>query len=230
MNICVIPARGGSKRIPRKNIRDFCGKPMIAWSIAAALQSGCFDQVFVSTDDLEIAELSSSLGADIPFIRPSELSSDHATTRDVIHHAVSWMSENQIIAKHLCCLYATAPFVQVDDLRHAQNLLSNVRPNTFIFSATSFPFPIQRALKLDSDGYGSMFYPAYSDIRSQDLQEAFHDAGQFYWATPSTWLSEHNIFQNSRPLLIPRWRVQDIDTEEDWLRAEILYQILQKGV
>ena len=140
------------------------------------------------------------------------------------------MSENQIISQHVCCLYATAPFVQVDDLRHAQNLLANVRPNTFIFSATSFPFPIQRALKLDSDGYGSMFYPAYSDIRSQDLQEAFHDAGQFYWATPSTWLSEHNIFQNSRPLLIPRWRVQDIDTEEDWLRAEILYQILQKGV
>ena len=137
------------------------------------------------------------------------------------------MSENQIIAKHLCCLYATAPFVQVDDLRHAQiyYLMYALTLLSFLLLPSLSRF---RGPEVDSDGYGSMFYPAYFDTRSQDLQEAFHDAGQFYWATPSTWLSEQNIFQNSRPLLIPRWRIQDIDTEEDWLRAEILYQILQK--
>lgn len=231
MTICLIPARGGSKRIPRKNIRSFRGKPMIAWSIEAAHASGCFDQVLVSTDDVEIAEVARVHGAQVPFLRPAHLADDQASSQAVIAHALEWVVQQGETCDVLCCLYATAPFVQAEDLQQSQQKLLKSRPGTLVFAATSFPFPIQRAIHLDAEGYSSMFHPEYFSSRSQDLTEAYHDAGQFYWATLDTWSTVTNLFEGMRPLVLPRWRVQDIDTEEDWQRAELLHQLLvQQGL
>ncbi len=229
MNLCIIPARGGSKRIPRKNIKPFCGLPMIAHSIQAALAAGCFDQVLVSTDDEEIAALARSYGAGTPFLRPENLSDDHATTGAVIRHALLWLQEQGSHPEHVCCLYATAPFAQAADLQHGLDLLRRHQAE-YAFSVTSFPFPIQRALRLDGNHSVSMFQPENFAVRSQDLEEAWHDAGQFYWGTAAAWLAEKPIF-NSHALavVLPRHRVQDIDTPEDWQRAELLYRLLQQS-
>lgn len=226
MNICVIPARGGSKRIPRKNIREFCGQPMIVWSIQAAQQAGCFDRIIVSTDDTQIASLASQVGAEVPFIRPLNLADDHTTTSAVIAHAIQWLTSEKQTAKDVCCLYATAPFVKPHDLLAGADLLKQCTPEAFIFTATRFPYPIQRAIRIDGHGRSSMFQPEHARTRSQDLEEAFHDAGQFYWARAEAWMESRNILNRGVPLLLPRWRVQDIDTEEDWKRAELLHRLL----
>lgn len=226
MKICLIPARGGSKRIPRKNIKMFRGRPMIAWSIEAAKKSQCFDQIVVSTDDTEIADIACTFGATSPFIRPEHLSGDFVSTQSVIHHALDWFSSSNIDCSALCCLYATAPFVTSNDLEQGCKILSESNDDVVVFSATTYPFPIQRAIRIASNGYSSMFDPSQFLTRSQDLEEAFHDAGQFYWATPSTWYTKTNLFQYSKPLLLPRWRVQDIDTPEDWVRAELMHQLI----
>lgn len=228
MSVCLIPARGGSKRIPRKNIRLFCGKPMLAWSIQAAERSGCFDSIIVSTDDFEIASVAREYGAEVPFFRPSELASDYASTQSVVKHAISWFDSNSLQFDYICCLYATAPFVQPSELSLGRDHLIASRSNTVVFSATSYPFPIQRAVRMSQNGYSSMFQSTFFGSRSQDLEEAYHDAGQFYWATPDTWLCTTNFFEGGRPLILPRWRVQDIDTEEDWIRAEMLGQLLSQ--
>ena len=231
MNICLIPARGGSKRIPRKNIRFFCGKSMLAWSIEAAKDSGCFERVIVSTDDEEIASVARHFGAEVPFLRPSYLAGDHSSTQVVIKHAIEWLAKQSKDISAVCCLYATAPFVQPQDLQLSMDCLQESRPETVVFSATTFSYPIQRAIHIDSDGYAVMFKPEYFSKRSQDLVEAYHDAGQFYWATSETWLRVANLFEGMRPFLLPRWRVQDIDTAEDWKRAELLHQLLaQQGL
>ena len=227
-NVCVIPARGGSKRIPRKNIRPFRDRPMIAWSIAAAQASGCFKRILVSTDDDEIAILATSYGAEVPFLRPSWLADDHATTQAVMVHAVNWCEKQGLPLEAVCCLYATAPFVQPSDLVEAIQLLKCSPSKSFVFPATSFPYPIQRAIRLDGDGRAEMFQPDYFNKRSQDLEEAYHDAGQFYFARPAAWTSAYNLFDDSRPLILPRWRVQDIDTIEDWKRAEVMHQLLER--
>lgn len=228
MNIAIIPARGGSKRIPRKNIKLFYGKPMIAYSIETALQSGCFDKVIVSTDDQEIANIAKQYGAEIPFMRPTEISDDHATTIDVIHHAVTWYESQNINIDNVCCLYATAPFVCQNDLQQGLTLLTQEGVE-FTFSATEFPFPIQRAIKIAKNGEISMFNPENALVRSQDLAPAFHDAGQFYWGKKQAFLEKKAIFApHSRAVLLPRIRVQDIDTPEDWEMAEYLYQLQQK--
>jgi N-acylneuraminate cytidylyltransferase len=227
-SICLIPARGGSKRIPRKNIRQFGGKPMIAWSIAAAQCAGCFDRIIVSTDDEEIAAVATSHGAEVPFLRPAHLANDHATTQSVVLHAVEWCEEHGLSVAVVCCLYATAPFVQPGDLVKASRLLDHAPPYSFAFTATSFPFPIQRAIRIDAAGRSSMFQPEFFNTRSQDLEEAYHDAGQFYLARPSAWANTTNIFDDGCPLLLPRSRVQDIDTEEDWQRAELLLRLLDE--
>ena len=230
MKLCLIPARGGSKRIPRKNIRQFCEKPMIAWSITAAQAADSFDRIIVSTDDEEIAAVAKAHGAEVPFLRPAHLADDKASTQEVIAHALTWFDQQAVVFEAVCCLYATAPFVQPQDLRQAGASLAESRDGTVVFAATSFPFPIQRAIHLDAAGYASMFQPECFPTRSQDLVEAFHDAGQFYWATPATWATVINLFEGARPLLLPRWRVQDIDTEEDWQRAELMHQLLtQQG-
>lgn len=229
MQLAVIPARGGSKRIPRKNIKEFHGQPMIAWSIQAALNSGCIDEVWVSTDDDEIAAIAQSYGAKIPFIRPANLADDFATTADVMQHAVqAYQTQYQQLPNYVCCLYATAPFVQRQDLQKGFELIQTKSLN-YVFSATSYPFPIQRAIKLDKDGAVNMFSPEHFNTRSQDLEEAWHDAGQFYWGRSEAWLSKARIFSpQSSTVALPRFRVQDIDTSEDWQRAELMAQLLLK--
>lgn len=220
MKIAVIPARGGSKRIPRKNVRPFCGKPMIAWAIEAAQASGCFDRVIVSTDDDEIAEVARCCGADVPFMRPTELADDHTPTIPVIAHAVRWTVEQGHTPDAVCCLYATAPFVQADDLRRGLALLQDACCD-YVFTVTPYAAPIQRAVRITTEGRVQMFWPDQFNTRSQDLEPAYHDAAQFYWGLPQAWLAGRPIFSDdSVPLLLPRHRVQDIDTEEDWQRAE----------
>ena len=227
MRLAVIPARGGSKRIPRKNIRDFCGKPMIAWSIIAAQESGCFDQIIVSTDDDEIADLAKECGATVPFIRPKELADNHTSTVPVIAHAVQWFIDNGRQPKEVCCLYATAPFVTPNDLIRGLEVLQNSNA-AFVLPVTSYAFPIQRAVFLRDDDRVEMFYPEHSQTRSQDLQEAYHDVGQFYWGHASSWLAGLPVIgPDSAPIILPRYRIQDIDTPEDWARAEQLFQILE---
>ena len=230
MQLAVIPARGGSKRIPRKNIKMFHGQPMIAWSIQAAIDSGCFDEVWVSTDDEEIAAVAQAYGAKVPFLRPAHLSDDFATTADVMSHAVEEFGKiNHALPDYICCLYATAPFVIKADLVQGLEKIKNNSNLNYVFSATTYPFPIQRAIKLNADDTVEMFSPQYFNVRSQDLEEAWHDAGQFYWGTAEAWLNKAMIFASQSSVVeLPRFRVQDIDTQEDWDRAEWLFKAIQQ--
>ena len=227
MNVAVIPARGGSKRIPRKNIRDFFGKPMIAYAIEAAQRSQCFADIIVSTDDAEIAEVAVKQGASVPFMRPSELADDHAGTRPVINHAINWLIHQGRRPDYVCCIYATTPFIQADDLRNAYEQLVANPGKTFAFSVTTFAYPIQRALCFDDNGNLKMCFPKYGPSRSQDLPKVVHDAGQFYWGTTAGFMSDKNTFSaHAIPYELPRYRVQDIDDEDDWARAELMAQAL----
>lgn len=224
MRVAVIPARGGSKRIPRKNIRNFCGKPMIAWSIEAALESGYIDRIVVSTDDQEIAEVACKFGADVPFMRPASLADDYVGTTAVVQHALQWLINDGVDVAETCCLYATAPFVSGGDIRRGLDIL-NQTGAAYAFSVTTYSFPIQRALKLTGGGRIAMFYPEHAETRSQDLEEAYHDAGQFYWGTREAWLSMKAIYaDHSVPVILPRYRVQDIDTPDDWERAVWMFK------
>jgi pseudaminic acid cytidylyltransferase len=228
MKLAVIPARGGSKRIPRKNIKVFCGKPMIAWSIEAAMRSNCFDRIVVSTDDDEIAQVARDYGAEVPFVRPPELSDDHAGTTSVIAHATRWQNENALHASLVCCIYATAPFLQPDDLQKGLHVLESSKAD-YAFSATTYAFPIQRAIRINSSSRVEMFNPNEFATRSQDLEEAWHDAGQFYWGRASAWLEHKPLFSRcSTAVMLPRHRVQDIDTLEDWKRAELMFKTLHE--
>jgi pseudaminic acid cytidylyltransferase len=222
MKIAVIPARGGSKRIPRKNIKDFFGKPMIAWSIEAARGSGLFDHIIVSTDDVEIAEVSLQWGAEVPFMRPAELSSDFTGTTPVIAHATQWAYAHGLDLEAVCCIYATAPFVKVEDISLGLATL-NSGAWDYAFSVTDFAAPVLRSFKQTAEGGIEMFFPEHFEMRSQDLPVALHDAGQFYWGRPSAWIEGKRIFDRySAAVIIPRWRVIDIDSQEDWARAEIM--------
>jgi len=225
MKIAVIPARGGSKRIPRKNIKTFCGKPMIAWSIEAAKKSSLFERIIVSTDDDEIAEVARSCGAEVPFVRPEELSNDFVGTIEVVAHATQWALDQGLDVEAVCCIYATAPFMQIDDLRRSWDAI-NSGEWLYSFVATDFPSSIFRSFKQGSNGGVEMFFPEYFLTRSQDLPEALHDAGQFYWGRTSAWLEGKRVLGcASIAIVIPRWRVQDIDTKDDWLRAEKLFRL-----
>lgn len=227
MNIAIIPARGGSKRIPRKNIRQFCGKPMVAWSIETALESGCFQRVIVSTDDAEIAEVARQWGAEVPFCRPAELSDDFTGTIPVIAHAVEWLRAKGNRVDDVCCIYATAPFLSAGDLEMGYRMLSD-RAADYAVSVTTYAFPIQRALRVTRAGHAVMFNPSEFSTRSQDLEEAWHDAGQFYWGRSDAWCSRNPIFSDQTvPVKLPRHRVQDIDTLEDWVRAEWLFNAMR---
>lgn len=224
--IAIIPARGGSKRIPRKNIRPFCGKPMIARSIEAALESGVFDSVVVSTDDEEIAAVAESCGAQAPFRRPPELSNDRAATIPVIAHAIRWWEENRTPVEFACCIYATAPFLRAEFLSEGFRTLKNKLDAEFAISVTSYAFPIFRAIQLAESGRVEMFWPENDIKRSQDLPEALHDAGQFYWGRKNAFLENEGFFTaKSYPVVLPRHLVQDIDTPEDWERAERMFSV-----
>lgn len=229
--IAIIPARGGSKRIPRKNIKTFHGRPMIAYSIRAALDSGLFARVIVSTDDAEIAEVARAYGAEVPFMRPAALADDHAGTVEVIQHAVGFLREQGEVFTYACCLYATAPFVTPADLARGLELLEECPGKAYAFTVTDFASPVQRALRLRADGGVESLYPEFYETRSQDLEPAFHDAGQFYWGRTEAWEQGAPLHApHSLPVRLPRHRVQDIDTPEDWQRAELLYEALLTDV
>ena len=223
--VCIIPARGGSKRIPRKNIKLFRGKPLLVWSIEKAIKSKCFTDVIVSTEDEEIANLAISSGANVPFLRPKELSDDFVGTLDVVKFVIKNFNKE---IKYACCLYATAPMVLTNDLVKSYEEIKILKDDSLIFTATNFDYPIQRAFVLNSRNKASMIKKDFLFTRSQDLEKTFHDAGQFYWGKTTNWLKAKNMIDNNKAYFLPRWRVQDIDEEEDWLRAEIIHKILEE--
>ena len=224
MNIAIIPARGGSKRIPHKNIKEFCGKPMITYSIEAAKESNCFDRIIVSTDDLEIADIARECGAEIPFIRPAAISDDYSTTTEVIQHAITELELDD--SDFICCIYATAPFLKAHRLLEGHTIILNSNLD-YVFSATEYSFPIQRAFRLTETNRVEMYQPENFKTRSQDFEKAFHDAGQFYWGRCIAFKKGNTVFSNSAsPLILPAQEVQDIDTSEDWERAIAMYKML----
>lgn len=227
-SVAIIPARGGSKRIPRKNIALFDGEPIISYSIKTALSSGLFKRVLVSTDDEEIAAVARKYGAETPFIRPSALADDYATTADVMRHAATWLRSDEPSIKYACCLYATAPLTTPDDLRTAHRRLLQNSEIEMCVPVTTYDYPIQRALRL-ADGDNILFVePDHLLSRSQDLEPAYHDTGQFYFGKLQRWLGTNGIFGHTAiGVKIESWRVQDIDTQEDWQRAELIYKLLQ---
>lgn len=222
MKLAVIPARGGSKRIPRKNIKPFHGKPMLAYAITAAFSSKLFDKVIVSTDDDEIAQIALAYGAETPFIRPAELADDHTPTVPVIAHAIRTCQSLGWDVSEVCCIYPGVPFISTVDLTQAHRQLESSR-SPYVFPVAGFPSPIQRALRRLSSGAVEPFQPEYSATRTQDLEPGYFDAGQFYWGRSDAWLQGLNLHLNSSTLVIPEWRVVDIDTPADWVRAELLY-------
>ncbi|MDH0749148.1 pseudaminic acid cytidylyltransferase [Pseudomonas sp. GD03842] len=225
--VAIIPARGGSQRIPRKNLKPFNGVPMIVGSIRTALRSNLFERVVVSTDDEEIAQVARAHGAEVPFMRPAALADAFTGTAAVIQHAIGALDRRY---DYTCCLYATAPLLQPRFLRAGLQALQAAPEKCFAFSVCSFGFPIQRALIITEDGSLDAMHPQYRDVRSQDLAEAYQDAGQFYWGRSEAWLRGEAMFaRHSLPVILPRHFVQDIDTEEDWLRAEYLYAALRAG-
>jgi len=228
MKIAVIPARGGSKRIPRKNIREFAGKPMIAHAISAAKQLGLFEHVIVSTDDDEIARIAREWGAETPFTRPAELADDHTPTVPVIAHAITACQALGWRIDYACCIYPGVPFIRGDDLKRALELLQTSQA-AYCFPVTEFPSAIQRALRRLPNGQMQPLYPEYELTRTQDLERAYHDAGQFYWGKPDAWLSNNKIHRSGVGLPIPNWRVVDIDAPEDWRRAELMYAVFNEG-
>lgn len=224
MNLAVIPARGGSKRIPGKNIKMFAGKPLIAYSIQAAIDSGEFEKIIVSTDCERVAKVAVEYGAEVPFLRPAELSDDYVGTTPVTRHAIEYCKQHLFEPEFCCCIYATAPFLTAESIQQGIEKLRQDKTKSFAFSVTSFPFPIQRALKMKGKGVAPM-YPENISKRSQDLEEAYHDAGQFYWGKSNAYLQGERIFgEHSVPVILPRYLVQDIDTLEDWQRAELMYK------
>ena len=230
MNICVIPARGGSKRIPKKNIKDFFGKPLIAYSIQTALESNLFQRVIVSTDDEEIAKIAKKYGAEIPFLRPKELSDDFTDAADVVNHALEFFENLGEEYEFICTVYATAPFIQVKYLVKGYEELKNSNAVN-AFSCTSMPFPAQRSFTIDKNGRCKMFTPEHYSTRSQDLEDSYQDAGQFYWTNRIRQIENNRrlVFSEiSIPIILPRHLVQDIDTPEDWQYAELMFEAYNK--
>jgi N-acylneuraminate cytidylyltransferase len=222
-NICIIPARGGSKRIPRKNIKDFLGKPIIAYSIEAALASKLFDEVMVSTDDAEIAEIAKQYGAKVPFLRSKENANDFATTYDVIEEVILEYKKNHKTFKQACCIYPCAPFISPLKLKEANSKLDSFDT---VFPVVEYGFPIQRAVKKIEDEKLIFLQPEFELSRSQDLESSYHDAGQFYWFNIERLLQNKTIMSNNTgAVVLNEMEVQDIDTETDWKLAELKYKL-----
>lgn len=228
-NLCIIPARGGSKRIHKKNIKKFYGKPIIAYSIQAALDSGLFDEVMVSTDDQEIATIALNYGAKVPFLRTEKNSNDFATTFDVIEEVLLKYKELDCYFEYSCCFYACAPFVTAEKLKISfETLVQNDFDS--VFPIMNFNFPIQRALQIDTNNRTSFISPEFSLTRSQDLTKSYHDAGQFYWINTKKCLNQKQIITcNTGSIIISEMEGQDIDNEIDWKLAELKYELLQNS-
>jgi len=227
--VAIIPARGGSKRLPGKNKKLFHGKPVIQYSIEAAIQSGLFERVIVSTDSDEIKEIAIKCGAELPFVRPPHLSDDHTPLPSVLAHSIEWLqTHDKNEYKYACLILATAPMIRVADLVKGYELIQS-HQKTCVVPVASFSYPIFRSLKMDKTGHLSMFWPEHEFSRSNDLPEAFHDVGQFYWVKSQEFLNRINnktgslLLPDSMGFPIPRYLVQDIDTPEDWERAEKMY-------
>lgn len=228
-SVAIIPARAGSKRIPNKNIRPFMGKPIIAYSIEAALETKLFKRIIVSTDSEEISRISRKYGAETPFVRPAELSDDFTGTDAVVLHALDWLMDQGDTIDYVCCIYATAPFIRPQDIIRGNDLIRQHGAESAV-SVASFPFPIFRGIKINAGGRLEMFWPEHFTSRSQDLPKGYHDAGQFYWAEAKRYRQNKRFFSNDAlPVILPRYLVQDIDTPEDWSAAEILYRFLKEG-
>ncbi|MCX7121825.1 MAG: pseudaminic acid cytidylyltransferase [Gammaproteobacteria bacterium] len=228
MKLAIITARGGSKRIPRKNIKDFCGEPIISYSIRAAIDSNCFDKVMVSTDDQEIAKIAQKLGADVPFMRSEKTSNDFATTAEVLFEVLTEYKKQDANPHFICGIYPTAPFITASILSESMKIILDNPVIDSVFPVTRFSYPIQRALR-SKDGIVSMFNPEHLLTRSQDLEPAYHDAGQFYWLRASSFLKNPSLIPTQTfGYLLPEWLVQDIDNLDDWILAEMKYQLLQK--
>jgi pseudaminic acid cytidylyltransferase len=223
MNIAIIPARGGSKRIPRKNIRSFAGRPMIAWAIDAAKTSKLFTHIVVSTEDEEIAAISRSNGAETPFMRPRDLADDHTATVPVIAHAVDFCAKLGWAFDYACCIYPGNPLLQASDLA-AGLQLAHDRNAHFVFPVAEYAHPIQRAMRQLPNGRMQLLHPEFEMVRTQDLERTYHDAGQFYWGRSSAWLEGKKMHTEGLGMPIPNWRVVDIDSEDDWIRAEMIFK------
>lgn len=228
MKIAVIPARGGSKRIPRKNIKNFLGRPMIAWAISTARESDLFDHIIVSTDDEEIAKLARDWGAETPFVRPANLADDLTPTVPVVAHTVKSCADLGWEIEYACCIYPCVPFLQVGDLVAAFDMLQKCNTD-FVYPVTEYAHPIQRAMRQLPGGKMQFFSPEHELTRTQDLEKSYHDAGQFYWGKASAWLEHKKMHTAGLGMPIPNWRVVDIDTENDWKRAELVFNQL-KGI
>ncbi len=228
-NLCIIPARGGSKRIPRKNIRDFAGKPVIAYAVQAAQQSGLFSQIMVSTEDLEIAEKAIEFGAEVPFLRSNRRADDHATTSEVILEVLEAYRQQNKFFDYVCCLYPVSPLVKTERLLEGYHKMIGENRHA-VFPVIPFESSIWRALSINDDGKVSMIWPENRDIRSQDLPQAYHDAGQWYWFSTEEFLNNPTVWShNSAVIVLDPMEAQDIDNLYDWKMAEIKYAILQNS-
>jgi len=225
MSIAVIPARGGSKRIPKKNIREFFGKPMLAWSILAAQKTNIFEKIIVSTDDLEIKKIAEKYGAEVPFLRPKELSSDHAATAPVIAHAIKKINLKTNGDQWVCCIYPCAPLIFYEDIKNSLELVQKHKGD-FIYPISDYAVPPQWALRLKKNNHLEYLNPGKEMIRSQDLEKLYFDAGQFYWGKASAWIEKKEMHSSGIGYPIKNSRAVDIDTLDDWKRAEALFKHL----
>jgi pseudaminic acid cytidylyltransferase len=223
MKVAIIPARGGSKRIPRKNIKEFNGKPIIAWAILAAQKTELFDLVVVSTDDDEIKSVSEKYGAIVPFIRPASISDDNTPTVPVISHAVKEIDKLYGYVDQVCCIYPCSPLLTASDLIEAISILESTATD-FVYPVVEYPHPIFRSMRKSKSGKMEFVYPEHELTRTQDLENVFHDAGQFYWGKAEAWRGLKKMHTDGIGMEIPSYRVVDIDTEDDWKRAEMLSQ------
>jgi pseudaminic acid cytidylyltransferase len=229
MNLAVIPARGGSKRIPRKNIKLFAGRPMIEYAVSVALESGLFKHVVISTDDDDIAAVATAAGAQVPFRRPAKLADDWTPTLPVVADAINRCAAIGWTASAVCCIYPAVPMLRAADLVAAWEVLAQ-GGSDYVFPVIAFSSPIQRALRRHADGRTSPLNPEFALTRTQDLEPMYHDAGQFYWGRTEAWCAGRGIHEHARTIVVPEWRNVDIDNPEDWLRAEALHRLVGEGV
>jgi pseudaminic acid cytidylyltransferase len=227
MKIAIIPARGGSKRIPKKNIKDFCGKPMIVWAIEKAIKSNCFDEIIVTTDDTEIMETANEHGAKTPFKRSKKLSDDHTITVPVIANALLECEALGWNIDYACCIYPCSPFIETEDLKLSfeKMIAGNYK---FIYPITEYKHPIQRSIKFNKNNMVEFKFPEYELTRTQDLEKLYHDTGQFYWGTRGAWIENGRMHIDGTAYVIPSWRVVDIDNEDDWIRAELMHKTINQ--